>query len=108
MSTSSPSVRDGISVGNPTFSKKSLNIIVYECVDNLTFITSVITMDMENRKTVIVTTTAFPGYQSYSKRDDKIAYSTIDGNDTVIPVVKLEDDKLPSDGNPSIAIRRMK
>lgn len=99
---------DGISVGNPTFSKNSPNIIAYECVDNLTYSTSVMTMNMENRKTVTTATTAFPGYPSYSKRDDKIAYSTINGRDTVISVVQLEDDKQTVVGSPSIAIRRMK
>jgi bacillolysin len=99
---------DGISVGNPTFSKNSPNIIAYECVDNLTGSVSVMTMNLESRKTVTAAATAFPGYPSYAKRDDRIAYSTIDGRDTVISVVKVKEDKQSVDGDPAIAIRKMK
>ncbi len=99
---------DGISVGNPTFSKNSPNIIAYECVDNLTGSVSVMTMNLENRKTVTAAATAFPGYPSYAKRDNRIAYSTIDGRDTVISVVKVKEDKQSVDGDPSVAIRKMK
>jgi Zn-dependent metalloprotease len=99
---------EGISVGNPTFSKNSPNIIAYENIDDLTGSISVVTMNMENRKTVTIADVAFPGYPSYSKRDDKIAYSTIDGTDTVISVTKVKSDKQTVDGNSSIAIRKMK
>jgi Zn-dependent metalloprotease len=99
---------DGISVGNPTFSKNSPNIIAYENVDNTTGMTTVMTMNMENRKTTTVATPSFPGYPSYSKRDDKIAFSTINGSDTVISVVKLKTDKQTADGSPTVAIRKMK
>lgn len=99
---------DGISVGNPTFSKNSPNIIAYESVDDLTNSISIMTMNMENRKTTTVALTAFPGYPSYSRHDDKIAYSTIDRGDTVVSVVKVKEDKQTVDGNSAIAIRKMK
>ncbi|HEX2957890.1 MAG TPA: M4 family metallopeptidase [Chitinispirillaceae bacterium] len=99
---------EGISVGNPTFSKNSPNIIAYENIDDLTGSISVVTMNMENRKTVTIANVAFPGYPSYSKKDDKIAYSTINGNDTVVSVVKVKGDKQTVDGSSSIAIRKMK
>jgi hypothetical protein len=99
---------DGISVGNPTFSKNSPSIIAYELIDDFSYTITVMTMNMENRKTVTIANTAFPGYPSYSKRDDRIAWSTIDGRDTVISVVDVEDDKQTPDGSPTIAIRRMK
>ncbi len=99
---------EGISVGNPTFSKNSPNIIAYENIDDYTGSVSVITMNMENRKTVTIANVAFPGYPSYSKRDDKIAYSTINGTDTVVSIVKVKSDKQTVDGSSSIAIRKMK
>jgi hypothetical protein len=99
---------DGISVGNPTFSKNSPNIIAYEMLDDMSYSVSVVTMNMENRKTVTVATTAFPGYPSYSKRDDRISFSNINGTDTVISVVKVKADKQTVDGTPAIAIRKMK
>lgn len=99
---------EGLSVGNPTFSKNSPNIIAYESIDNMNYSISVTTMNMENRKTVTVADVAFPGYPSYSKRDDKIAFSTIDGHDTVVSYVKVKSDKQTADGSSSIAIRKMK
>ncbi len=99
---------EGLSVGNPTYSKNSPNIIAYESIDYMEGSISVVTMNMENRKTVTVANAAFPGYPSYSKRDDKIAFSTIDYADTVVKVVKLKSDKQTADGNSSIAIRKMK
>jgi hypothetical protein len=91
---------DGLSVGNPTFSKNSPNIIAYELIDNLTRTVSVMSMNMENRKTVTVASTAYPGYPSFSRLDDKIVFSTISGRDTVVSVVKLKEDKQTPDGNP--------
>jgi bacillolysin len=99
---------DGISVGNPTFSKNSPNIIAYEALDNMTDSTTVMTMNMENRKTITVATTAFPGYPSFSKRDDRIAFTTINQRDTVVSTIKLKTDKQTPDGSPAIAIRKMK
>ncbi len=99
---------DGLSVGNPTYSKNSPNIIAYELVDNLTRTVTVMIMNMENRKTVTVASTAYPGYPSFSRLDNKIAFSTISGRDTVVSVVKLKDDKQTPDGQPSIAISKMK
>jgi hypothetical protein len=99
---------DGVSVGNPTFSKNSPNIIAYENIDNTTGMTTVMTMNMENRKNIAVATPSFPGYPSYSKRDDKIAFSTVNGSDTVISVVKVKADKQTADGSPTVAIRKMK
>lgn len=99
---------DGISVGNPTYSKNSPNIIAYENIDNLTGTISVVTMNMENRKTVTIANTAFPGYPSFSKRDDRISFSTINGTDTVISIVKVKTDKQTVDGSPTIAVRKMK
>jgi len=99
---------DGISVGNPTFSKNSPNIIAYECIDDLTSSIAVMTMNLENLKTVKAAATAFPGYPSYSKRDDKIAFSTIDGRDTVISVVNVKEDKQTPSGDPTVTIRKMK
>ena len=99
---------DGISVGNPTFSKNSPNIIAYESIDNMTDSTTVMTMNMENRKTITVAATAFPGYPSFSKRDDRIAFSTINQRDTVVSTIKLKTDKQTPDGSPAIALRKMK
>lgn len=99
---------DGISVGNPTYSKNSPNIIAYENVDNTTGMTTVMTMNMENRKTTTIATPSFPGYPSYSKRDDKIAFSTINNRDTVISVIKVKADKQTADGNATVTIRKMK
>lgn len=99
---------DGLSVGNPTYSKNSPNIIAYELVDNLTHTVSVMTMNMENRKTVTVASTAYPGYPSFSRLDDKIAFSSISSRDTVVSVVKLKDDKQTPVDDPTIVISKMK
>ena len=66
------------------------------------------TMNMENRKTVTVAPTAYPGYPSFSRLDDKIIFATISGRDTVVSVVKLKDDKQTPAVEPSVAIRKMK
>lgn len=99
---------DGISVGNPTFSKNSPNIIAYESIDNSTRAVTVTTMNMETRKSVVVASTAFPGYPCYSKRDDKIAFSTINGSDTVVSTIALNADKQTPSGSPAVKIRKMK
>ncbi len=99
---------DGISVGNPTFSKNSPNIIAYESIDNSTHAVSVTTMNMETRKSIVTASTAFPGYPCFSKRDDKIAFSTINGTDTVVSTIGLNADKQTPSGSPVIKVRKMK
>jgi len=99
---------DGISVGNPTFSKNSPNVIAYESIDNTTYSISEVIMNMETLKSVTVASSSFTGYPCFSKRDDKIAFSNINGTDTVISVLKLKADKQTVDGSPTIGVRKMK
>ena len=99
---------DGVSVGNPTFSKNSPNIIAYESIDNTTHAVTVNSMNMETRKSVVVASTAFPGYPCFSKRDDKIAFSTKSGSDTVVSTIALNPDKQTPSGNPVVKINKMK
>jgi Tol biopolymer transport system component len=100
---------DGLSVGNPTFSKNSPNIIAYESIDNSTYTISMLTMNMETRKTVTVLPAEdFPGYPSYSKADDKIAFTAKSGTDTVVSVIALNTDKQTPSGGAVIKIHKMK
>jgi hypothetical protein len=63
---------------------------------------------METRKTTTVATTQYTGYPSYSRLDNRIAFSTVDGADTVVSFVKVKVDKQTPDGSPTIAVRKMK
>lgn len=100
---------DGLSVGNPTYSKNSPNIIAYESIDNTTYTISMLTMNMENRKTVtVVPSETFPGYPSFSKADDKLAFTSKSGTDTVVSVIGLNTDKQTPSGSPVVKIKKMK
>lgn len=92
----------GASIGNPVFSKNSPNIIAFDYYDAYEDVTTLMTADIETGATGELTTSNTLTFPTFSKLDDKIAFTTlnVDG-DTIINVVGLQEDKLNSSGTPS-------
>ncbi len=74
------SLPENVSVGNPEFSKNSPYIIAFDYFDNV-------------------------GYPSFSKSDDKIAFSALNtSGDEVVAVVNLADDKINASGEDATSL----
>jgi Zn-dependent metalloprotease len=87
---------ENVSVGNPSFSKNSPFIVAFDRFDAAKNEHSLIGADLEKgRVGTIATDIKTFGYPSYSKADDKMAYTTISAaGDTVINVLTLKADKI--------------
>ena len=88
------SLPDSVSVGDPTFSKNSPNIIAFDLLQgNNTY--AIVGMNLETADMGIIAINNTVGNPSYSKLDNKIAYNSIDNtNRQVIKTVNLNPDKI--------------
>jgi bacillolysin len=91
-----PSLEEGESVGNPTFSKNSPYIIAFDYLMNNKW--SILGANTETGKIGVIASNDVPGYPSFSKVDDKILFETNDGVKD-LNVVKLKANKIEGDVN---------
>ena len=94
-----------MSIGNPTFSKNSPYIIAFDYLDSETdeyaiFGANLLTGDLD-----LITTNATTGYPSFSKKDDKIAFSALNMSDEeVVAAISLSANKITGAGSASIIV----
>lgn len=99
------SLPENVSIGNPTFSKNSPYIIAFDYLDSETneyaiFGANLLTGDLD-----LITTNATIGYPSYSKNDDKIAFSALNMSDEeVVASISLATNKITGVGSASIIV----
>jgi len=94
---------DGISIGNPAFSKNSPYIIGFDLLDENDNSWSVLGVNSQTGDNdYIVQNNGVPGYPSYSRDDKKMIFNGKNGSSSVIKVVGLNANKFQSSGSPSI------
>lgn len=99
------SLPDSISIGNPVFSKNSPNVIAFDYLDEGANEYAIIGMNIETSDLGVIATNTTIGYPSFSKSDNKIAYTALNtSNNEVVAVVNLNTDKISSSATPSILI----
>jgi bacillolysin len=91
------------SIGNPSFSKNSPNIIAFDYfyTENSTPKYEVLAVDIEANKIISVVQNTTLGYPNYSKLDDKIIFNYTDNTNgsQIIAVIPMASDKLTPSGN---------
>jgi Zn-dependent metalloprotease len=94
---------DGVSIGNPSFSKNSPHIVAFDYFDENANSYSIIGANLQKGEVAVITSNNKTlGYPSYSKADDKIAYTSVSAaGDTVINVLGLKADKINANGTPT-------
>lgn len=87
---------EGVSVGNPTFSKNSDYIVAFDLLENGEFEVLGVNTETGDVKSIF-TENDRPGYPSYSNNDDIVIFdaSSSSGND-IIAAAQLEDNKIES------------
>ena len=94
------SLPDSVSVGDPTFSKNSPNIMAFDLFKGNN-IFAIVGLNLETADMGIITTNNTTGNPSYSKLDDKIAYNSIDNfGRHIINTVTLNPDMISSTATP--------
>ena len=96
---------EGVSIGNPVFSKNSPYIIAFDYFDFQSGDVAVLAANLETGDVSTVFNNYLLGNPCFSKNDDKILFTALDGNnDTVCAVISLQADKITPNGTASIVI----
>lgn len=92
---------EGVSIGNPSFSKTSGNILAFDYFDGLNGIYEVIAADVEQGNVMTVYQNNKLGYPNYSKTDEQLIFDSNNNGDDDIMVINMAADKISSSGNAS-------
>ncbi len=99
------SLPENVSIGNPTFSKNSPYIIAFDYMNSSTdeyaiFGANLLTGDLD-----IITANSTLGFPSFSKNDDKVAFSALDNSSKeVVAVIDIDANKITGTGSASIIV----
>ncbi|MEM9837251.1 MAG: M4 family metallopeptidase [Bacteroidota bacterium] len=94
---------DGVSIGNPTFSKNSPYIIAFEEVDFTSNTFDVIGANIETGQSNTIFRNAVVNYPNYGVADDRMIFDVRNSaNSLSLAVVPLAEDKISAAGNPGI------
>lgn len=96
---------EGVSIGNPAFSKNTPYILAFDYFDNNNGDTKIMGANLETGDVNTIFDNAILGFPSYSKLDDKIVFSALNGTGgEVAGVIDLNDDKISPSSGASILI----
>jgi PKD repeat protein len=94
------SLPENVSIGNPVFSKNSPSIIAFDYIDSYAKEYAILGTDLNSGETDLITSNAILGYPSFSKNDDKVAFSALTTNDAeVVAAINLAQNKISGSGN---------
>ena len=93
------SIPEGISIGNPSFSKNSPNIIAFDYWNISTDEYAILSCNIETNEVYSLVENNHLGWPSFNKNDSRIAFTSAYGEDNFsINYVNLNADKISSDG----------
>ena len=91
------SLPEGVSIGNPTFAKRSPHILAFDMVDDVNDEYYIIGSNIETGETDIIFTNETLGFPSFNKDDTRIAFTLEDGGgDYFTGFVNLNGNKISS------------
>ena len=103
------SLPEDVSIGNPVFSKNSPFIIAFDYFDEYTDEYGIFGTDLETGEVDLITANATLGFPSFSKNDDKIAFSALTtGNVEVVAAINLAQNKISGIGSATALINYAK
>lgn len=93
-----PSLPDGVSIGNPSFAKKSPYIIAFDYVDEGTEEYAILGCNIETNEVNVIAENGTLGWPSYDKNDTRLAYTSLmeDESDYQTNYITLAADKISS------------
>lgn len=98
-------LEEGISVGNPTFSKNSPYIIAFDYIDSNEGSYSVLAADVLNGDVGTIFESGDLGFPNYTVEDDAITFDAFDQNSNrVLGIVEVANDKINAVGQAFVYI----
>ncbi|MFN8352802.1 MAG: M4 family metallopeptidase [Spirosomataceae bacterium] len=101
-------LEEGESIGNPSFSKNSTNILsfdYYDSIDNLYYILGV---DVEDNNVGLIFENNTLGFPEYSRQDNRMLFNTKKGSSENTNIITLKTDKITATGSASTLIEDSK
>lgn len=96
----------GTSIGNPTFAKNSPYIIAFERLNSNNDEYTVVAANIERGETAVVWNNLRLGYPNYGVDDDRIIFDgELESGERILATVMMGDDKITTEGAPSVTIR---
>ncbi len=92
---------EGVSIGNPSFSKTSGNVLAFDVFDENNDTYEVIAVNIETGDIRTVYQNNKLGFPNYSKTDDKLIFGSNNNGDEDILSINMAADKISPTGNPS-------
>lgn len=90
---------EGVSIGNPTFSKNSTEVIAFDYVNTSDNSYALIGHNLQKGTSEVIRNNMKLGYPNYSNKDDKLLFDTDDINDDpVVAYVPLGSNKISASG----------
>ena len=90
-----PSIPDSVSIGNPSFSKNSPNILAFDYINSSTLQYLIVGCNIETNTVHTIFENNTIAWPSYSKDDTKLAYTTINNESNIqTNFIKLNLDKI--------------
>jgi Zn-dependent metalloprotease/PKD repeat protein len=104
------SLPENVSVGNPVFAKNSGNIIAFDYFydDGTNEEYGIYGANLETGDLELITMNSTLGFPSFSKNDDKIAFTYLNGNEEDIYTVPLENDRITPAADPQLLMEYAK
>ena len=97
-----PNLGPGESIGNPSFSKNSPDIIAFDYVNETDSTYYIVAADLSVGKAVKIYQNNTLGFPSYSRLDDKLVFNSIDSGSESVAAVALGANKLSISGKPVV------
>ena len=104
------SLPEGVSIGNPSFSKNSPTIVAFDYVNFEEDEYTLLTANIATNEVAQVFNNTRIGYPNYSVSDDKLVFDAVNqDNEAVVAVIDLQEDKInPADSNARVLIENAK
>ncbi len=96
---------ENVSIGNPTFSKNSPNIIAFDYIDNFEGVYDLIGVNISTGDVQTIFQNNDLNFPNYGRLDDRIIFNaqTNNGNN-VVAIRALQEDKISPVGDPAVLI----
>ncbi len=95
------SLPNGISIGDPTFSKNSPSVVAVDYINQDQDQYVVIGINIENGTTGTIYQNNQPGYPNYSRLDNKLIFGTNNNNTDLLVIANMAADKINATGTPA-------
>ena len=103
------SLPENVSIGNPTFSQNSSAIIAFDYIDGNSGGYAILGTNLNTGETDVITENSTLGLPSFSKNDDRVAYTALStGDEDVVAGINLDQSKITGSGNPFAMIMNAK